>query len=212
MSTALIPYAPSLFDLEQNLESLFDTEAFVTDEQEAEFRLELSSALEASIEKRDRVGQFIRHCQMQQQNCEDEMDRLQARRKSFAAAEERMRKYVHAVITSLGRDSKGKTKKLEGKTITFSLRPTPGSVEISDAEAVPDDYKKVTVTLPADTWTLLCDEMRDDDNDPLWFEMQRANERASKTISKTAVKQAIDAGVEVPGADLTIGGYSLVVK
>jgi hypothetical protein len=60
MNAALAPRAPSLFELEHELESLLDTEALVTPEQEAEFRRELASALEASVEKRDRVYAFLR--------------------------------------------------------------------------------------------------------------------------------------------------------
>ena len=210
MSTAIVPLAPSLFDLEQDLAALLDTEVFVSPEQEAEYRQELGARLEASVEKRDRVGQFIRHCEMQQDNCDAEIERLQERKRSFIAAEKRIRQYVQVVIESLGPDAKGKPKKLEGKTVTFSLRAKPGSVEITDESVVPAEYKSTTVTLPLETWELICDDFRDDDDDPLWTEIQRA--KALVSVSKSAIKAAIDRGAEVPGADLSIGGHSLVVK
>lgn len=214
MSTAIIPVAPSLFDLEQDLAALLDTEVFVSPDQEAEFRQELGAALEASIEKRDRVGQFIHHCVMQQDNCDAEVQRLQERKRSFAAAEQRIRRYVQVVIESLGTDAKGKPKKLEGKTVTFSLRAKPSAVEIVDEITVPAEYKSISVTLPLETWELICDEFRadDEDGDPMWTEMQRATAKAMRSISKQAIKAAIDRGADVPGADLSIGGYSLVVK
>jgi hypothetical protein len=211
-STALAPRAPSLFDLEQDYEALLDTEALVSPEQEAEFRQELALKLEASVEKRDRVGQFLLHCRHQQDNCDAEIERLVARKRTFEAAEKRMRQYVQAVIESLGVDAKGKPKKLEGNTVTFSLRAKPGAVEITDESAVPPEYKSVVVKLPVETWELIRDEFRNDEDDPMWQELQRASASASCTISKSAVKEAIDRGADVPGADLTIGGHTLVVK
>lgn len=213
MSTAIAPYAPSLFDLEQNLEALLNTEGFVSPEAETEFRSDLAVALEASIEKRDRVGQFIRHCQLQQENCDSEIERLLERQRVFSAAEKRMRTYVQAVIESLGKDGKGKTKRLEGKTITFSLRAKPASIELADEGAVPAEYKTITVKMPLETWQEICEENRNsDDDDPLWMEIRQATEKASVSVSKSAIKDAIELGADIPGADLSIGGFSLVVK
>jgi hypothetical protein len=214
MTTMLAPRAPSMFELEQDLEALLDTESLVPPEQEAEFYAQLATQLEASIDKRDRVGQFMRHCELQAANCDAEIERLLKRKQTFEAANRRMRQYVQAVIESLGPDAKGKPKKLEGKTITFSLRAKPGSIEIADESAVPAEFKSIVVKLPLETWQLICDEFRTDaeDEDPMWQEIQRATAQASCTVSKSAVKEAIERGADVPGADLTIGGYSLVVK
>lgn len=48
---------------------------------------------------------------------------------------------------------KGKRKKLEGNTITLSLRGCDKRAEVTDEAAVPTKYKRVTVTLPAETWS-----------------------------------------------------------
>ncbi|HLH04974.1 MAG TPA: siphovirus Gp157 family protein [Bryobacteraceae bacterium] len=212
MSAALAPRAPSLFELEHELESLLDTEALVTPEQEAEFRRELASALEASVEKRDRVYAFLRHCELQAENCDAEIARLSERKRTFEAAHKRMRQYVQSVIESLGTDAKGKPKKLEGKTVTFSLRARPASVEITDELLVPEEYKSVVVKLPLEAWQLICDEFENDEDDPVWHDLKKASESASCTVSKTAIREAIESGVDVPGADLAIGGHTLVVK
>jgi hypothetical protein len=123
-----------------------------------------------------------------------------------------MRQYVQSVIESLGTDAKGKPKKLEGKTVTFSLRARPASVEITDELLVPAEYKSVVVKLPLELWQLICDEFQNDEDDPVWQDLKKACESASCTVSKGAIRQAIEAGLEVPGADLTIGGHTLVVK
>lgn len=177
MSTAVAPIAPSLYELEQDLQSFLDTEDLVSPEQEQVFRAELASAIQASVEKRDRVGQFIRHCELQARNCDEEIKRLQSRKRTFDNAEKRVRGYVQSVIESLALATNGKTQKLEGKIVTFSLRAKPPSVEITDESAIPVEYKHITFT-----------------------------------VSKTLVKEALEQGTDVPGADLSIGGYCLVVK
>jgi hypothetical protein len=70
-----------------------------------------------------------------------------------------MEGYVMRVIDSLGLDDKGKRKKLEGNTITMSLRGCDKRAEITDEAAVPTKYKRVIITLPADTWGLVCDAL-----------------------------------------------------
>src|SRR5439155_4198004 len=97
MSTALDPLAPSLFDLEQDLQAFLDSEDLVTDEHRKEFETELAESLKASVAKRDRVGQFLAHCSMQQENSEREISRLRARKESFERAEKRVKMYVQAV-------------------------------------------------------------------------------------------------------------------
>lgn len=213
MTTALATIARSLYDIEQELDAFVETESLVTSEQEDEFAVELARALQASIEKRDRVGQFIRHCELQADNCDIEIKRLQERKRTYQLAEKRMRLYVQHVIESLGPDTKGRPKKLEGKAITFSLRAKPAAVEIIDEQLIPAEYKAISLTLPLELWQTLCDEVcNDDEEDPLWSDVKRATEKATCSVTKAAVKAAIDRGEEVPGADLSIGGYSLIVK
>ena len=55
-------------------------------------------------------------------------------------------------IENLGTDGKGKFRKLEGKTTTFSLRACPPSVEATDESAIPAEYKALTLKLPAVMW------------------------------------------------------------
>jgi hypothetical protein len=179
MSTALAPAAPSLFDIEQDLLCLLETDEMCPPEQRAEFERDLSLALQKSVEKRDRVAQFLQHVSLQQENCDREIERLRKRRESFERAEKRMKMYVQRVIESLGPDAKGKPKKLEGNLATFSLRQTPGHIEVIDESKVPADLKVSTVTV---------------------------------SIDKREAKRRIEAGEEIPGIDLTMGGYCLLVK
>jgi hypothetical protein len=74
----------------------------------------------------------------------------------------KMEAYLSRVIEGLGLDSKGKRKKLESTTITFSLRGCNKRAEIADEMAAPQKFKRVTITLPAETWELLCDSLDPD--------------------------------------------------
>src|SRR5579875_2943559 len=155
MSTALAisqPPSLSLYEVEQELLALLDTEDLVRPEQREEFERTLAAALAASVEKRERVGQFLRFCELQQENCDAEIQRLQRRKHQFSIAEERTRACVQNVLESLGVDDKGKPRRLEGKTVTFSLRAKPASVDVTDEAAVPSRYKRAAVCVYLETW------------------------------------------------------------
>jgi hypothetical protein len=88
-----------------------------------------------------------------------EAARLKRREEFYARAFAQMEISVSRVIESLGLDAKRKRKKLEGSTFTFSLHGCDKRAEVIDDTAVPTKYKRVTVTLPAETWELLCDSL-----------------------------------------------------
>lgn len=200
MSALPAPVAPSLFDLEQDLQAFFNTEDLVPEEQRAEFESALAEQLKASVAKRDRVAQFIQHCSHQQENCDKEIARLKARKESFERAEKRVKQYVQSVIESLGPDAKGKPKKLEGNLATFSLRQTPGHIEITDESKVPAEVQNVEVCMSLPQWKVLLAVHRVDFRD------------AHVTVDKREAKRRIEAGEDVPGVDLTMGGHCLVIK
>ena len=86
-----------------------------------------------------------------------EIDRLRQRKAASERALARLEEYVIETIENLGTDGKGRHRKLEGKTTTFSLRGCPPSVEVADESAIPAAYKTLTLKLPAVTWEQLLD-------------------------------------------------------
>jgi hypothetical protein len=114
-----------------------------------------------------------------------------------------MEGYVMRVIDSLGLDAKGKRKKLEGNTVTLSLRGCDKRAEVTDEAAVPTKYKRVTVTLPAETWELVCDSLDLDLREQVLGEV-----RSPKIeVSTGLVKADLKADIPVPGAKLAGGTY-----
>ena len=141
--------AQPLYAIEEYLAVLVDTAELVPPDQEQEFRDEFQLALTTAVDKRDRVGQFMAHIEQQITFANYEIDRLRERKAAYQRAFDRIENYVTHTIEVLGRDAKGKYRRLEGKTVTFSLAGCPPSVEVTDESAVPAEYKTLTLKLPA---------------------------------------------------------------
>jgi hypothetical protein len=199
----VLPAARPLYDIEQHLAALVDTEELVPAELEQEYELELQATLLATVEKRDRVGQFMAHLESQVAFAHAEVARLKTREQFYATVLARMECYVSRVIESLGMDAKGKRKKLEGTTVTFSLRGCDRRCEVVDELLVPTKYKRVTVTLPAETWELVCDSLDLDLREQVLGDVKSPKIEVSTSLVKTDLK----ADVAVPGAKLAGGTY-----
>ena len=100
--------AAPLYMIEDELAALIETADMVSPEQEREFRLEFQAALTAAVEKRDRVGQFMAHLELQNDFAKSEIDRLRIRKAAFERALARVEIYVIETIEKLGVDHKGK--------------------------------------------------------------------------------------------------------
>jgi hypothetical protein len=208
VNTSLNPHPLTLYAIEEQLAAMADTAELVPEDQEQAFLNDFQTALIAAVDKRDRVAQFLAHLEQQAAFAAAEIKRLQERKAFFERALEKMEGYVIHVIEAIGPDAKGKYPKLEGHTVTFSIKDCPPSVEIQDEAAVPSDYKAIIITMPALKWEALLDSLELE---------QRANvldavEKPKVTVVKTAIKKAIDGGTQIPGADLIIGKKTLIRK
>jgi Gp157 protein len=203
LEAAQPPLARPLYDIEQHLAALLDTEELVPDYEEQMYALELHATLLAAAEKRDRVGQFLGHLEAQIAFAHAEAKRLQEREAFYQKALDRMESYVTRVIESLGTDAKGKRKKLEGNFVTLALHGCDKRVEVVDEQAVPAKYKRMTVTLPAETWEAVCDSLDFEIREQVLAELKSPKLEVSTSLAKVDLK----AGIEVPGAKLAGGTY-----
>ena len=197
--------AAPLYLIEDQLAALIETAELVSPEQEQEFRTEFQTALTAAVEKRDRVGQFLAHLEQQIDFAKFEIDRLRQRKATFEHAFARVESYVIGTIENLGIDSKGKYRKLEGKTTTFSVRGCPPSVEVTDEASIPAEYKTLLLKLPAVTWDRLLDGLDIEQRAAVLGQVKSPE----VFVEKRSIKAAIDCGADVPGADLITGRHSL---
>lgn len=207
LAPEVLPAARPLYDIEEHLALLIDSEETVPPELEEEYARDLQAAMTTAVDKRDRVGHFMAHLETQAAFAKAEIQRLQERERFYAKALERMEAYVTGVIEKLGFDAKGKRLKLEGNTVTFSLRGCDKRAEIVDEMIVPTKYKRVTITLPAESWELVCDSLDLDLRDQILGEVKSPK----VDVSVSMVKADLKAEVEVPGAKLA-GGQYLVRK
>lgn len=208
---ALVPRRKlTLYDTEEQLQALLDTEDLVSQDQAEEFQLALKTALQSNKDKRDGVVKFLAHCDSQVQLAETEIKRLRERAERFDSASTRLRAYVVAVFKLIhAPDEKGKYPKLEGQTCSLGLQRNPASVDITDEDAVPEKYKEVTLTLPAEVVAQIGTELAFSDSAMMapWID---ARGRAS--VKKTAVGRDLKNDIEVPGARMKDGEYRLVIK
>ena len=108
-------------------------------------------------------------------------------------------------IENLGTDGKGKYRRLEGKTTTFSLRACPPSVEVADESAIPAEYKLLILKLPALMWEQLLDGLEIEQRAAVLGQVKSPE----VSVDKRSIKAALDGGADVPGAGLAIGRHSL---
>lgn len=220
------PVPVTLHEIEENLLALLDSEALVAEDAEAEFKAELTEALKVAVDKRDRVAQFLANCSASIALADIEMDRLRKRKATFEKAVERLEAYAVETILSLGTDAKGKYRKLEGRTATLSVKRNPPSVDVQDEAAVPLAYKDASISAkcPADRWARAIQEIGVlfsvycNPSVPISEDAQHVMalildpKNVKHTIRKADVRKAIDAGAEVPGADVAMGEFHLEVK
>lgn len=213
---------PALYEVEENLAALLDTEALVTEEQRTEFALELQAGLKVAKDKRDRVAQFVTHCKTAVELATSEIARLRQRQQLFEKAADRLEGYVVGVIQSISApDAKGKYPKLEGHTSTLAIQRNPSSVVAEDEAAIPLSYKdaELKTRCPADRWAAaaaeiasLCAGLQFGDDARQVLDLILDPKNVQHSIRKSEIKKAIEAGESVAGADLQVGEYRLVVK
>lgn len=197
---------PNLYEIEQELQALVDSAETVTPEMAEQYAVELQTALQNSIAKRQRVGEFLRHCEAHEDACDREIDRLTALKTQYSKARERVEEFVIRTVLAIGPDEKGKLKVLEGETVKLVVKGTPDAVLVENESAVPVEFQRVTVKMPHMVWQRILDAMPND------LLMHHAAECKQETaVDKIAVRNAIKQCREVPGAKLQ-GGYRLEVK
>ena len=120
---------------------------------------------------------------------------------------ERLKSWTEFVIRTLGRDTKGKYKKLVGDVFTFNLKKAQNALEVED-QTVPTFYKRATVKFKsADVWErLVSGAVEAGAITPEEVAMECA---VTYEVRKKDVRKAIESNIEVPGADLILDRYRL---
>jgi ribosomal 50S subunit-associated protein YjgA (DUF615 family) len=163
MSTQLVRAEPknlSLYELEENLEAFANTVDLTEDEDGRRLILdEIGQALRKTKEKRDSVASFLRHCEMQLQFAEAEIERIQKRKALIARVRAELETYLVKIVDQFARPDRRGIKRLEGNVSSLRIQKNPDSVVITDLNAIPLAFKQAVLTMPACVWEALLERL-----------------------------------------------------
>lgn len=149
--------------------------------------------------KADAVAIVIRRLAAERDFVHAERDRLKAKEAACERAEQWLRKYVVSVMQEKG------IPHIKTAMNSLFLRSTE-SVEILDANAIPDHLQNAEIKLPLWLWhrvlLLICDA-------EIARELTAIRVKAEPSLS--AIRKTIKSGVDVAGADMKLS-TSLVVR
>lgn len=111
-------------------------EGEVTDEQLAV----LEKCEKGLAVKTDGYGKFLRIIQTAGMVFDEEAKRLAKKKSSLAALEKRTKEWIFRNMELMGKD------KIEGELFSFRIQNNPVSIEVYDAEELPEEYIKMVRT------------------------------------------------------------------
>ncbi len=156
MSTALAPVSGlTLYSLQDELAQLISVRAEMseTGEDTATIDAAIAEYMQALPEKVDSVAHVIHTLESQIALAKVEEDRLEARRKKFSAALDRLKAYVVDVLSQIPEPKRG-SRKIEGSTATLCLVKNGGleALDITEPTIVPDEMCVAEVRMPWSDW------------------------------------------------------------
>jgi hypothetical protein len=212
MGAELIPIQTqscTLYELEDTLQAFANTIDLAEEPAVRQLILdEIGHAFRKTKEKRDRVVEFLRHCEQQQKFADAEIERIQKRKGVIAKVSEELECYLVQVIDQFAIPDHRGIKRLEGNLSSMRIQKNPDSVLITDEQALPVAWKDVVLTMPAHVWEALLQRLVRDER--ALFE-QKVKKREFKP-DKKAIANELKQGTEIPGADLKFGDLRLVIS
>ncbi len=202
MSTAL-----TLYQIEDDLVAMLNSVDMVDDpEAKAVVEQEIIAQHLKAVEKRDKVSQFLAHCDNQEEFISKEIERLTELRNHFTATRDRVEDYIVFTIKALGKDDNDKWRKLDGRTCSFSIAKKPLSTEITSLDDLDDKFKDYTVKLSAEDWANFVGELDIEQREAFLGKLKSIVATPRKTEVKKALEAAADAAKENPDLSPNIPG------
>ena len=199
--------ACTLYELEDDLQALANSIALAEDEAVRQLILdEIGHALRRTKQKRDALVAFLRHCELQQEFADAEIERIEKRKAFIVNVAEQLENYVVQLIEQFAPPDRKGIQRLEGNVSSMRIQKNPDSVLITDLNAIPCAYKHVTLTMPAYVWEALLTSVGAEDRK----EFESRVEKAEYKPDKKAIVGELKSGTAITGTDLKFGGYRLV--
>lgn len=208
----------TLYEATENVLAIMDTLPMVEDENERkELEASLAHAISEEVRKVDGFAAHLKKLDSAVAFLKAREAELADRRKMLVNRSDRLKRYAVTVIENMPRrETKAGTRyaRLEGREYSLGLRAGRARVSVTDEQAVPSQYKDVTVKMPLETWQEIEGELGvyGSQQD---FEAWKAvlnSVKADITVRLTDVHAALDAGEDVPGAEIVYGDPTVEVK
>ncbi len=201
------PY--TVYEIEDDLLALANTVDLVAEpDARSAILAEIGQQVRVARDKRDRAVAFLRHCVEQQRFADDEIGRIEARKRQIARVQGELEAYLVRVVDEFAVPDRKGVKRLDGNVSSLRIQKNPDSVVVIDPELVPLSYKDVAVTMPAYVWKAMLQCLSKEER----AEFERWVKRTEFRPDKKALAAELKAGQEIPGADLHAGEYRLVVS
>ena len=201
----------TIYDVESQLAALvnsFDPLADEGDESSEAILAAIGEAVRTALDKRDRTVAFLRHCADQQRFADQEIERIEQRKRHIARVQTALESYLVRIIEEFAEPDRKGVRRLDGQVSSMRIQKNPDSVLIIDPAMVPASLKDAVITLPAYVWEALLQ--------CLSLEERRTIEPLVKKLEfrpdKKAIGAELKAGTDIPGADLAFGQCRLVVS
>ena len=171
----------TLYELEDTLQALANSIALAEDESARQMILgEIGQALRKTMDKRDSIVAFLRHCQLQQKFADTEIERIERRKAFIANVEKQLENYIVQLIEQFAPpDDKG-VQRLDGNVSSMRIQKNPDSVLITDLNAVPSAFKHVALTMPAYVWEALLNSVGLEDRKEFESRVEKAEYNRQK--------------------------------
>lgn len=194
----------TLYQVEDDLAAMLNTEEVVSPDRLEEFGRELAAHTEAALTKRDNCIRFMVHVEDQIQFTRDEEKRLAERRRRLEGGLERFKAYVTNVIQQFAPDMRKGPRRLEGRVGELAAVRNPDSVNVIDAQQLPPEFIQIQLRLPG----LALEGLPEGVAEAL---KRQAVEYAVVPV-KASIAAALKAGRHVPGARMQDGDMRLRIR
>jgi hypothetical protein len=103
-----------------------------------------ANVAQAIVQKLRRYQGFFSFCKAQVAECDQEIERLQARKQAIKGGKERLRKYLARAM------ARNRIRRLDAGTVVFTLMPGAKSLFVSDPEKIPYQFKTEKIVCDLD--------------------------------------------------------------
>lgn len=211
----------TLYAAEEYLQTMIDTADAATPEYEEQLKLAVQEATAAAIDKREKVARWIMWGDQRNELQRQEIQRQQKRVRTSEEAVRKVREYVAEYIVNQPLETRGGKLAfpiMRGSTTSMYVTSGKNKIEITDHEAIEDQYKRVNVQMTLDGWRLLCSFAQKQLGDvnleqhvvSTFVDEKLVEKDYMAGLAEAEAKKQIYEGI--PGVSMLGGSFSLTVK